>query len=89
MKDVVLTLPADALAGAKIPPAQLERELRCRLAAALFGDGILSNRDACKLAGLEKAEFQYWLGEHGITQPLGAGDFEKEQENLAAWRRGA
>lgn len=85
MKDLVLTLPADALAGAKIPPAELERELRRRLASALFSDGIIGNRDACKLAGMEKAEFQYWLGEHGVTQPLGVADFEEEHENLGAW----
>lgn len=41
MNDLVLTLPGEALANARIPPAELERELRRRLAAALFSDGIV------------------------------------------------
>ena len=85
MKDLVLTLPGDALASARIPPAELERELRRRLAAALFRDGIVGGAAACRLAGLEKAEFQYWLGEHGITQPLTVQDYERECENLGSW----
>jgi predicted HTH domain antitoxin len=88
MKDVVLTLPAEALASAKIPPAELERELRRRLASALFSDGIIGGRDACKLAGMEKSEFQHWLGEHGVPQPLGVAEFEKERENLGSWLDG-
>ena len=78
MKDLVLTLPGDALAAARIPPAELERELRRRLAAALFGDGIVGGAAACRLAGMEKAEFQHWLGERGIDQPSGSGGLRAE-----------
>ena len=82
---MILTLPGDALANARIPPAEMERELRRRLAAALFSDGIVGGAAACRLAGMDKAEFQHWLGEHGITQPLGATDYRQERENLATW----
>lgn len=85
MNDVVLTLPGEALAAARIPPAELERELRRRLAAALFSDGIIGGAAACRLAAMEKAEFQHWLGEHGITQPLGPSDYQTERDNLKAW----
>jgi len=85
MNDLVLTLPREALANARIPPAELERELRRRLAAALFSDGIVSGAAACRLAGMEKAEFQYWLGERGITQPIDASDYTQERENLSEW----
>jgi predicted HTH domain antitoxin len=64
----------------------LHDELRRRLAAALFSDGILSGAAACRMAGMEKAEFQYMLGSRGITQPLSEEDFEQDLANLAAWK---
>ena len=82
MKDLVLTLPGEALAAARIPPDELERELRRRLAAALYSDGIVGGAAACRLAGMEKAEFQHWLGERGIEQPLGVDDYQLERENF-------
>lgn len=86
MQALTLTLPAESLIGVRIPPQDLERELRSRLAAALFSDGILSGAAACRMAGMEKAEFQHMLGERGISQPLAAADFDQELENLAAWK---
>lgn len=83
--DLVLTLPGEALANARIPPAELERELRRRLAAALFSDGIVGGAAACRLAGMDKPEFQHWLGERGISQPLGVSDYGQEHQNLTAW----
>lgn len=85
MKDLVMKLPGDALASAKIPPAELERELRRRLAAALFSDGIVGGAAACTLAGMSKAEFQHWLGEREVRQPLAAADYGRERENLESW----
>lgn len=89
MNDLVLTLPGDALANIRIPPAEMEKELRRRLAAALFGDGIVSGAAACLLADMGKAEFQHWLGEHGISQPLGVSDYHDEHENLKKWLQDA
>lgn len=86
MQAVTLTLPADSLIGVRIPPHELERELRSRLAAALFSDGILAGAAACRMAGMSKAEFQHMLGERGISQPLAASDFEQDLENLAVWK---
>ena len=83
--DLVLTLPGEALANARIPPAELERELRRRLSAALFSDGIVGGAAACRLAGMDKAEFPHWLGERGISQPLGVSDYGQEHQNLTAW----
>jgi len=85
MKDLVMKLPGDALASAKIPPAELERELRRRLAAALFSDGIVGGAAACRLADMSKAEFQHWLGEREVRQPLSAADYGRERENLESW----
>ena len=85
MQDVTLTLPAESLIGVRIPPRELHDELRRRLVAALFSDGIQSGAAACRMAGLGKAEFQHLLGERGIVQPLDETSFEQDLSNLAAW----
>lgn len=86
MQTMTLTLPAESLIGVRIPPRELERELRRRLAAALFSDGVLSGASACRMADMGKAEFQHMLGERGISQPLDERDLEQDLENLAAWK---
>lgn len=86
MSDLILTLPAESLIGARIPPRELEVELRRRLAAALFSDGIVSGAAACRMAGMAKAEFQHMLGERGVRQPLDIPDYEQDRANLDAWK---
>lgn len=85
MQALTLTLPAESLVGVRIPPRELPQELRRRLAAALFSDGILSGASACRMAGMGKAEFQHMLGERGIAQPLDEADFDQDLSTLAAW----
>ena len=86
MAPLTLTLPAESLVGVRIPPRDLHNELRRRLAAALYADGILSGASACRMASMGKAEFQYLLGERGIAQPLDEADYEQDLANLAAWK---
>ncbi len=89
MKELTLRIPMEVLASAKIPRNQLEPELRRRLAAALFSDGVIGGAAACGLAGMGKVEFQFWLGEHGVTQPLDFSDIEQELEELDRWLENA
>ena len=86
MQDVILKLPGESLIGARIPPLEIETELRRRLAAALFSDGIISGAAACRMAGLDKAEFQFMLGERGHRQPLAQTDYEQDLANLTVWK---
>lgn len=86
MQDITLTLPADSLIGVRIPPRELQTELRRRLAAALFSDGILSGAAACRMAGMGKAEFQFMLGERGVIQPLDDPDLDQDLRNLSTWQ---
>ena len=86
MHDLVLTLPGSSLVGAKIPRQRLAQELRLRLAMALFSDGVLSGASACEMAGVNKAEFQFMLGERGICQPLMESDVDQDAANLALWK---
>ena len=85
VKAMMLEIPEEVLASAKIPRSQLEAELRRRLASALYADGVIGGSAACKLAGLNKAEFQHWLGEHGVPQPLDGSDYQLERHNLEQW----
>ena len=89
MKGMMLDIPEEVLASAKIPRAQLESELRRRLAAALYTEAVIGGAAACKLAGLGKAEFQHWLGEHGIAQPIKGSDYQIERDNLEEWIKNA
>ncbi len=86
MQDVVLNLPGESLIGARIPPLEIETELKRRLAAALFSDGIISGAAACRMAGMAKAEFQFMLGERGHRQPLTVTDYEQDLTNLTVWK---
>jgi len=83
MKDVTLTIPGDVLAAAKIPRQRLQQELKKELALQLYREGLVSNFGACRLAGLEKPEFQYLLGQRGIAQQYDVEDYEQDLENLA------
>ena len=85
MKPLLLEIPEEVLASAKIPRPRLEIELLRRLAAALYADGVIGGSAACKLAGLDKAKFQYWLGEHGVVQPLDGLDYQIERHNIEQW----
>ncbi len=85
MQGVTLSIPGEALIGAKIPRDRMERDLRQRLAMALFSDGVISGAAACRMSQLGKAEFQYLLGEHGISQPLRAEDVDIDLGSYEAW----
>jgi len=86
MQDLTITLPGDSLVGAKIPPREMESELRRRLAAALFSDGTISGAAACRMSGMQKAEFQFWLGERKIPQPIDWDDCLQDLEQLEEWK---
>ena len=86
MSDLTLKIPADSLIGVRIPPRELQSELKRRLAAALYADGILSGASACRMAEMGKSEFQFMLGERGVAQPLNDTDFDQDLSNLAKWQ---
>lgn len=85
MEDVILTIPGDSLADAKLPPREIQRELQLRLALALYSDGILSGAAACRMAGVGKVEFQYLAGGRGITQPITPAGMVEDEVNLQRW----
>ncbi len=85
MADFLISIPEDALAGARISRDRLEPELRKELALQLYREGIVSGAGACRMAGMGKAEFQFLLGERGIAQQLRRQDLAKDMENAGKW----
>jgi len=85
MNDVLLTIPGEGLATAKIPRPGLEGELKRQLALQLYREGLVSGAGACRIAGLGKAEFQYLLGRCSVYQQYAVEDYRKDMEHLTAW----
>ncbi len=85
MNDITLTIPGEALAVARIPRGRMEDEHRKELALQLYREGIVASFGACRIAGMEKAEFQYILGQRGIAQQYDVEDYRTDKETLAAW----
>ncbi|MES2468372.1 MAG: UPF0175 family protein [Verrucomicrobiota bacterium] len=86
MDPLVLTIPPEAMAAARLPRQGMEAELQQRLAAALYADGSLPGGAACRTAGMEKAEWHYYLGQHHIPHPLTDSDVAQDRRSLQAWR---
>ncbi len=83
MKDVTISIPGDVLEHAKIPRGHIERELRKELALQLYREGIVSHAGACRIANLQKLEFQFLLGERGICQQYDVADLHDDMTNLS------
>nr|QNO41793.1 hypothetical protein EABBNKNM_00008 [Methanosarcinales archaeon ANME-2c ERB4]QNO42717.1 hypothetical protein APGODIHH_00006 [Methanosarcinales archaeon ANME-2c ERB4] len=73
---------------AKIPRQHLKRELMEELALQLYREGIVSFANARRLADLSKIEFHYLLGERHVLRQYDISDYEKDLENIDAWRAG-
>jgi predicted HTH domain antitoxin len=88
MKDVTLVIPGEAMAVAKIPRQRIESELKRELAIQLYREGLISGFGAARIAGVTKAEFQYFLGQRRVYQQYDVEDYEQDMENLSAWQAG-
>ena len=60
---IILEIPAEILAAVKLPPQEIEQELRKELALALYKRGSLSFGKARMLAQLSSWEFDDLLGQ--------------------------
>ncbi len=80
MHDLTLTLPGVALATTRIPRPRMEAELKKELALQLYREGIVASFGACRIAGIEQAEFHYLLGERGIPQRYDVDGYRQYKE---------
>lgn len=85
MSTIELNLPKDIMRSMKLPPGEIEKEIRMELAVALYARGVLSMGKARKLAGMTLWEFQRALGKYRISRHYDTSDLE---DDLQYARRG-
>lgn len=66
--ELILKIPEDVVEVLRLPPGEVERELRKELALALYQRGVLSSGKACALAGMTRWEFEELLGQRQIRR---------------------
>ena len=78
--ELTLKIPKDVIDSLRLPPDEVEKELKKELALALYQRGILSSGKACKLAGLTRWEFEELLGRRKIRRHYTERDLEEDIE---------
>ncbi len=68
MPDIVISFPEDIVKSVRIPPEEIEGEVRKEIAAALYARQALSFGKARKLANLTGWQFQQLLAKHKIAR---------------------
>ncbi|MDD5186708.1 MAG: UPF0175 family protein [Methanoregula sp.] len=84
MSEVILRVPKDIAEAIRLPPDNLQHELKKELALALYRRGVLSSGKACTFAGLIRWEWEELLGKRKITRHYEEKDL---QQDLAYVRR--
>lgn len=78
MGSVHLDIPDDVLASLKLPPGEVEGELRKELAIALYARGALSVGKAAEFSGMTRWAFEELLGERRIPRHYGREELEED-----------
>jgi len=85
MGSITIEIPDDVLLSAKLPRERIKEELKKELALHLYREGILSFGAARKLAGMEKLDFHFLLGQRKISRHYDLEDYKKDLEYIAKW----
>jgi predicted HTH domain antitoxin len=75
---LMLEIPAEVLAAVKLPPGEVEQELRQELALALYRRQVLAIGPARRLARLSRWEFEELLGQRQIPRHYTAQDLAED-----------
>jgi predicted HTH domain antitoxin len=75
---MTLEIPDEVLHSLKLPPGEVEDELRKELALALYARGVLSGGKARRLANLSRRDFEELLGTRRITRHYGEEDLAED-----------
>ena len=54
MKGLSIEIPEDVIIHLRLPPRNLEQELKKELAVHLYAEGLLPQASACRLAGMSR-----------------------------------
>ncbi len=76
----ILEIPVDVMDALRLPPGEVEAELRKELALALYQRGVLSSGKACVLAGMTRWEFEDVLGQRQIRRHYTEKNLEEDIE---------
>lgn len=74
----VLEIPREVVLALKLPPSDIEAELRKELALALYHRGVLPMGKARVLAGMTRREFEELLGQRGVPRHYGPEELEDD-----------
>ena len=67
-RKVQLEIPEEVVRALKLPPREVQQELRKELALALYERGVLSLGKARELAGMTRWQFHELLGQRRIAR---------------------
>lgn len=78
MPKLLLEIPKDIVDALRLPPGEVEGELRKELALALYQRGALSSGKACALVGMKRWEFEELLGKRRVQRHYTGKDLEED-----------
>ncbi len=78
MPGITISLPEDIVKSVRIPPGEIEDELRKELAASLYVRQALSFGKARKLANMTNWQFQQLLAKHKIARNYDDADLTED-----------
>ena len=78
MGKLVLEIPDEVRAALRLPPEELDRELRKELAVALYRRQVLSFGKARTLAQMTRWQFEELLGEREVPRHYSAEDLQED-----------
>ncbi len=80
MTRIILEVPREVLDAVKLPPSEMEREMRRELALGLYERGALALGKARVLAEMTRWEFEELLGQRRIARHYTASDLQEDIE---------
>jgi predicted HTH domain antitoxin len=82
MKGLSIEIPEDIIVHLRLPPRNLEQELKKERAVHLYAEGLLPQASACHLAGMSRLAFAQLLGERQIPVRYTSQDLDQDLQTL-------
>lgn len=86
MSQLMLKIPGDVVDALRLPPDEVDAELRKELALALYQRGVLSSGKACRLSGMTRWEFEELLGQRRIPRHYTEENLEEDIEYARSYK---
>ncbi len=85
MKTLKIEIEEDVLFDLKIPKDRWSEELKKELAIQLYREKLISIGNARRLAGMEKMDFHFLLGERKVPRHYDLDDYRTDLETVEKW----